>query len=77
MHRRVATGRGGAALVGARLVFRVAATLLGCREQSLDCLDLAAAVPKTPVAFYDDVHFTEAGAQIVADAMTRMCSVIR
>jgi lysophospholipase L1-like esterase len=58
------------AMAGAMNAYN-AALLAVCRERSLDCLDLAAAVPKTPVAFYDDVHFTEAGAQIVADAMTR------
>jgi lysophospholipase L1-like esterase len=42
-----------------------------CEERSLDCVDLAAAVPKTPEAFYDDVHFTEAGARIVADVLAR------
>jgi hypothetical protein len=41
-------------------------TLLSeCRDQGLQCLDLASALPKDTVMFYDDVHFTEAGAAAV------------
>lgn len=37
-----------------------------CLEQHVDCLDLAGQVPKDIRAFYDGVHFTEAGARVVA-----------
>jgi len=37
-----------------------------CRQQGLECQDLAAAVPKDRSAFYDDLHLTERGAQVVA-----------
>jgi len=39
-----------------------------CSKRSLRCLDLALAVPRSATPFYDDVHFTEAGSRIVADA---------
>lgn len=47
------------------------ALLQVCRERSLECLDLAAEVPKNAEMFYDDVHFTEAGSQVVAAAFAR------
>ncbi len=37
-----------------------------CRQESLECFDLAAVVPKRTSAFYDDVHFNEGGARVVA-----------
>lgn len=40
-----------------------------CRVERLDCLDLAAAIPKSALAFYDDAHVTEAGAAIVAETV--------
>jgi len=40
-----------------------------CREQSADCIDLAAALPKDTTVFYDDVHFNERGAQRVAEVI--------
>jgi lysophospholipase L1-like esterase len=40
-----------------------------CAREKLECLDLAAVVPKDTSAFYDDVHLTENGARIVADAV--------
>ncbi len=58
------------ALAGAMQAFNDA-LLKVCVARGLQCLDLATAVPKTPTAFYDDVHFTEAGAQIVGDAFAR------
>jgi lysophospholipase L1-like esterase len=42
-------------------------TLLGvCREQGLECYDLAEAIPKGSSSFFDDCHFTEKGAGQVA-----------
>ena len=41
-----------------------------CQEQNLECLDIAPSVPKDISAFYDDVHFNEGGAAIVADLLT-------
>jgi lysophospholipase L1-like esterase len=40
-----------------------------CREMGMECLDVAAMVPKDSAAFYDDVHFNEGGAEIVAHAV--------
>lgn len=37
-----------------------------CRDLRLGCIDLASRVPRTAEFFYDDMHFTEAGAQRVA-----------
>jgi lysophospholipase L1-like esterase len=43
-------------------------TLLGvCRSKGLACLDLASALPKDTSVFYDDMHFNEQGARLVAD----------
>lgn len=38
-----------------------------CREDHLECYDLAAAIPKDTSAFYDDFHFNIGGARMVAD----------
>jgi hypothetical protein len=38
-----------------------------CRQFGVECLDLASLVPQTPQVFYDDCHFTEFGAELVAD----------
>jgi len=40
-----------------------------CREAELECFDLAAAIPKSNVIFYDDSHYTEAGARLVAERL--------
>jgi len=41
-----------------------------CRQDELECYDLASSVPKDTSAFYDDVHSNEGGAQIVAQLLT-------
>jgi lysophospholipase L1-like esterase len=38
-----------------------------CAELDVDCLDLAALLPRDTSVFYDDVHFNEAGARLVAE----------
>jgi lysophospholipase L1-like esterase len=38
-----------------------------CRVDRAECFDLAARIPKDTTVFYDDVHFTEHGAQVVAE----------
>jgi len=43
------------------------AMLEACMHSKIECLDLASEVPKDPSVFYDDVHFTERGAGLVAD----------
>ncbi|MEM7311321.1 MAG: GDSL-type esterase/lipase family protein [Planctomycetota bacterium] len=40
-----------------------------CAALAADCLDLAALVPRDTTAFYDDVHFNEAGSARVAGAV--------
>jgi lysophospholipase L1-like esterase len=45
--------------------------LATCREHSLECLDLASAVPKDAALFYDDWHFNDSGAQVVSDNIAR------
>lgn len=37
-----------------------------CRKHELECFDLAFAIPKDTTAFYDDWHFNEHGARLVA-----------
>lgn len=39
-----------------------------CREKGLDCLDLAAKIPRERAMFYDDCHFTDEGSRAVAKA---------
>lgn len=38
-----------------------------CRDDRLECYDLATVIPKDTSAFYDDVHFNVGGARMVAD----------
>ena len=38
-----------------------------CKEHNVPCLDLASKIPHSPDYFYDMVHFTEAGAALVAE----------
>lgn len=44
--------------------------LTTCRQSRLECYDLASVVPKDTSAFYDDCHFNEGGARIVANRLT-------
>jgi lysophospholipase L1-like esterase len=48
-----------------------------CADRSLRCLDLAVEIPKESTYFYDDVHFTEAGARLVADVVERHVRSLR
>lgn len=43
--------------------------LTTCAAASVPCVDLAAAIPKGLECFYDQVHWNEAGAQRVAEAL--------
>ncbi len=40
-----------------------------CRKRGLECVDMAAMVPKTAQVFYDDAHFTDYGSAIVAERL--------
>ena len=40
-----------------------------CAHDRMECFDLASMVPKDTTAFYDDAHFNEGGARIVADLL--------
>ena len=42
-----------------------------CKDLDIQCVDLAAATPKTPDLFVDDFHFSEAGAEFVASVIAR------
>ncbi len=42
------------------------ALLAECADNSAECYDLAAAIPKDTSAFFDDCHFNESGARLVA-----------
>ena len=42
-----------------------------CHARRAECLDLAARIPKDTSIFYDDVHFTERGAQLVAEEVAK------
>jgi len=38
-----------------------------CRQLHIECIDLASMLPQNSQVFYDDCHFTELGAELVAD----------
>ena len=38
-----------------------------CAQREIECLDLAAQIPKDSRYFFDDVHFTDQGSRLVAD----------
>ncbi len=40
-----------------------------CQGSRVECVDLASVLPKDGSVFYDDVHFTEEGARLTADAV--------
>lgn len=42
-----------------------------CRERGAEYVDLAPLVPRDTAAFYDDVHFNEAGARLVAEVLRK------
>jgi lysophospholipase L1-like esterase len=42
-----------------------------CQASGLECYDLAASIPKDTSAFFDEMHFNEAGAQLVARHLTQ------
>ncbi|MFI5340762.1 MAG: SGNH/GDSL hydrolase family protein [Candidatus Methylomirabilales bacterium] len=46
------------------------ATLEVCRARGVECIDLAARVPRTLDAFFDDVHFNDGGAKLVAQIVS-------
>ncbi len=46
-------------------------TLLNvCAQNGLECLDIAPQIPKNTSAFFDDMHFNEAGSRLVAHLIT-------
>jgi len=40
-----------------------------CVERGVECLDLASLLPKDGTVFYDEIHFNENGARLVASAL--------
>ena len=40
-----------------------------CNEAAVECIDLAAQIPKDTTMFYDDVHFNDGGARRVAEIL--------
>jgi len=42
-----------------------------CQQEGLECFDLDREIPKDTNAFFDDVHFNESGARLVAGALSR------
>lgn len=42
-----------------------------CHRDGLECYDLAQDIPKDTSAFFDDVHFNEGGARLVARSLTQ------
>ena len=41
-----------------------------CDRRKIFCIDLAARVPKERRYFFDDMHYSEAGARLVSDIVT-------
>jgi lysophospholipase L1-like esterase len=47
-------------------------TLLAvCKEEGIDCIDLASMLPKTIDIFWDQVHFTDYGSSLAADEVIK------
>jgi len=44
-------------------------TLKICREEQIECIDLASTIPKSLDVFFDHAHFTDYGCSLVADAL--------
>jgi len=42
-----------------------------CGQYGLECLDIAPQIPKNTSAFFDDMHFNEAGSRLVAQLVTK------
>jgi lysophospholipase L1-like esterase len=42
-----------------------------CAAERVECVDLATDIPKTAEMFYDDVHFTNAGAGAMASRLAQ------
>ena len=40
-----------------------------CNLRSVECIDLAAIIPKDTKNFLDDVHFTDQGSRMVAEVV--------
>jgi lysophospholipase L1-like esterase len=40
-----------------------------CQSQGVECIDLANLLPKDTTVFYDDLHYNESGAQLIAQAI--------
>ncbi len=40
-----------------------------CAQRGVECIDLAAQIPKDTTVFFDDVHFTDRGSLMVADVL--------
>ena len=41
-----------------------------CKEENVECFDLASRIPHDPRYFYDSVHLTEKGAELVAEKIS-------
>jgi hypothetical protein len=42
-----------------------------CETRQVECIDLAALLPRDPSLFYDDCHFNEAGSERTAEQFAR------
>lgn len=42
-----------------------------CRDEGVDCIDLASLLPKDTSVFYDDFHFNSSGCEKIATILTR------
>lgn len=40
-----------------------------CQQRGVECIDLAATLPKDTTVFYDEVHFNENGSRLVSDVI--------
>ncbi len=43
-----------------------------CKEEGVTCFDIASIIPHEETYFYDSVHFTEAGARLVGETISRL-----
>lgn len=67
----VARGYVSASELGHAMAAYNQALLAVCREDQLECYDMAAAIPKDTSAFSDESHYNDNGARLVADYLAQ------
>lgn len=46
-----------------------------CKDENVECVDLASLIPHSKLYFYDITHFNEKGAELVAEKITEFLKI--